>query len=77
MTLTTITRLHKIRRWLQVDIYLEWPYRRADLHLDGSLVAPAVPFVSASGQDARELHIFNFDAGVVWWDNLVVRGVRD
>ena len=57
---------------MQIDI--EWPYRRADLSLDGELVAREVSFASAAAADhADEIHLFNFDPGTVWWDDIVIR----
>ena len=62
------------RRWLHVQIDIEWPYRRADLSLDGELVAREVSFASAAAADhADEIHLFNFDPGTVWWDDIVIR----
>jgi hypothetical protein len=60
-----------VNRWLHVAVSLDWDHRTADLTLDGSLVASGVGFVSGAA-DARSLHIFNSDRGVVWWDDFVV-----
>lgn len=59
--------------WLHVRIDIEWPYRRADLWLDGKLIESGVGFASAEAQHADEIHLFNFDAGTVWWDDIVIR----
>ena len=61
------------QQWLHVEIDIEWPYRRADLYLDGELIAGGVSFASADAQHADEIHLFNFDDGTVWWDDIVVR----
>ena len=53
------------------QVALDWVSRTADLRLDGALVASRVGFVSGA-QDARMVHIFNSDHGVVWWDDFVI-----
>lgn len=62
---------YSVDRWLHVAVALDWSHRTADLMLDGSLVASGVGFVSGAA-DARMIHIFNSDKGVVWWDDFVV-----
>ena len=52
-------------------VSLDWGARAADLRLDGNLVASRVGFVSGASE-ARMIHIFNSDPGVVWWDDFVV-----
>jgi hypothetical protein len=61
-------------QWLHVRIDIEWPYRRADLWLDGSRTASAVAFASSTAADnVDEIHLFSFDRGTVWWDDLVIQ----
>ena len=46
------------------------------LKLDNEVVATAVQFASTDvtlASSELRLHLFNFDAGVVWFDNVVVR----
>ncbi len=64
---------YEVGQWLHVEIALDWPYRRADLSLNGVSVASGVKFASADAQHADEIHLFNFDEGTVWWDDLVIR----
>lgn len=59
--------------WVHARIVMDWAYRRADLHLDGELVASAVAFASTAAQLASEVHLFNFDDGTVWWDDIVIQ----
>lgn len=59
--------------WLHVEITIEWAYRRADLWLDGVLAASGVAFASSAAQRADEVHLFSFDPGTVWWDDIAVR----
>jgi len=63
---------YSIGRWLHIELSLDWERRTADLRLDGNLVASHVGFVSGA-HDARMIHIFNSDTGVVWWDDFVVK----
>ena len=46
--------------------------RRADLWLDGVLTASDVPFAS-SVTTGEEIHLFSFDPGTVWWDDIAIR----
>ena len=36
------------------------------------LIESGVGFASAAPQHADEIHLFNFDAGTVWWDDLTM-----
>ena len=56
-----------------MEIDIQWPYRRADLYLNGELIQDAIGFASDAAQAAEEIHLFNFDAGVVWWDDVLIR----
>ena len=58
--------------WLHVRIDIEWPYRRAQLWINGERIASNIGFASSSVQHADELHLFNFDKSVVWWDDISV-----
>jgi hypothetical protein len=60
-------------RWVHVQIDIEWPYRSVDLRLDGTLVASDVGFASSDVQHADEIHLFNFDEGTAWFDDIVIR----
>ena len=40
--------------------------------LDGEAVASGIAFASDKVQHVDELHLFNFDAGTVWWDDIVL-----
>mmetsp|Transcript_17869 Transcript_17869/g.51762 ORF Transcript_17869/g.51762 Transcript_17869/m.51762 type:complete len:575 (-) Transcript_17869:258-1982(-) len=63
---------YSVKRWLHVDIALDWKARSADLSLDDKLVASNVRFVSDEALEGRTLHVFNSDPGTVWWDDFVV-----
>ena len=37
------------------------------------LVQRGVGFASAAAHAAEQVHLFNFDRGTVWWDDVVIR----
>ena len=47
--------------------------RRADLWLDGSLAGNDVAFAASAAEQAEEIHLFSFDPGIVWWDDIAIR----
>ena len=56
---------------MHVVIELDWAARASRLWLDGEVVAEGVSFVSrVAAVDA--LHLFNSDAGTVWWDDITI-----
>ena len=59
--------------WLHVEIAISWGYRTIDMWLDDVLTASGVPFVWDESSRVEMLHLFNFDAGTVWWDDFVMR----
>ena len=60
-------------QWLHVEIHIDWAYQRADLTLDGELVASDVAFASSEAKVVDGIHLFSFDEGTVWWDDIQVR----
>ena len=59
-----------------MTIILQWGYLHADLKLNGEVVAQGVQFASTDvtlATSELRLHLFNFDAGTVWWDDVAVR----
>ena len=58
--------------WL-IDCVAFCTDRRADLWLDGALVANNVGFASKAAQRAEQVHLFSFDPGTVWWDDIAIR----
>ena len=38
-----------------------------------ALIASGVDFASTDAEHADEVHLFNFDRGTVWWDDITIR----